>query len=154
MVSVYWRKIRVVILYGAVIVFLFSLLTWPELSHAQIRVEVFTNSQFPIENTENLKQASITVYELDDVQKTLGQINTELQELSPSTAQQMAESQLASHRDILKQDFQGLMLAKQYGIERLPTVVVNGDAQIIGQTDIGAAIQEYLSWKQKNDLAS
>ena len=105
MVSVYWRKIRVVILYGAVIVFLFSLLTWPELSHAQIRVEVFTTSQFPIENTENLKQASITIYELEDAQSVLGKINAELQGLSPSGARQLAESQLMLHMDIFKQDF-------------------------------------------------
>lgn len=139
-----------VVMGALAVVTLLALLALPRISHAALNVDVFTTSQFPIVDAQAQSGATIHVYKLDGVKNTLGQINAGLQGLSPKFARSQAQSVLAMKMTALKQDFQGLMLAKQYGIQRLPAIVFNTSAQVIGQTDVGVAIQEYQSWQQNH----
>lgn len=42
----------------------------------------------------------------------------------------------------------GLAKAQQYGIDRYPAVVINGEAIVYGLTDINEALRRYADWRE------
>ena len=42
----------------------------------------------------------------------------------------------------------GLAKAMQYGVDRYPAIVFNGEVAIYGVTDIGEALDRYRLWRE------
>jgi len=83
------------------------------------RIEVFTLSGHPIEaNTA-----------------AISPVQDRFQHLDRATS------------DSLRQSAVGLAKAMQYGIDRIPAVVFDGQAVVYGVTDISAALAHYQAWQ-------
>jgi integrating conjugative element protein (TIGR03757 family) len=110
---------------------------------APLKVEVFTNAAIPL---ANIGQA--TVYQLDGLQL----IEAELSQGLPGDevqAQRIAQERMQRMGTALQKRVanagRGLMLAREYGIERVPAVVIDGKAVVYGMPDVAAAVAAYRS---------
>lgn len=108
-----------------------------------LKVEVFTNAAIALANI-----GEATVYQLDGLQL----LETELSQGLPADegqAQRIAQERMQRMGPVLQQRVanagRGLMLAREYGIERVPAVVINGKAVVYGMPDVAAAVAAYRS---------
>ena len=109
-------------------------------------LEVFTTSEFPVSPTK-MSDVDVTVYNLDQLQQSIAQVNQQLQSMSKPDAEAGAKQLLIGQIPLLRDEFKGLELAQQYGIQQLPTIVFDhGKAESIGMTDLGIAVLDYQAW--------
>ena len=111
-------------------------------------IEVFTDSRTPVRNN----QSSATVYKVDRIDR-LQQVLSEGLPSEPETAKQAAlhrfqrmDSQISSE---LENTAKGLVQAMQYGIDRYPAIVFDGEIVVYGITDIQAATRMYEQWREE-----
>jgi hypothetical protein len=109
-------------------------------------LEVFTTSAFPIGLTD-MPDVNLKVYNLDQLQQSIAQVDQELQSMSTLDAETGAKQLLLGQIPLLRDQFHGLALAQQYGIQQLPTIVFDhGKAESVGITDLGIAVLDYQAW--------
>tara|TARA_R100001480_G_scaffold36013_9_gene48492 strand:+ start:1585 stop:2022 length:438 start_codon:yes stop_codon:yes gene_type:complete len=111
-----------------------------------IAIEVFTDSMNPVANGAD----GITVYHIDRIDRLQQELSKDLP-VNPEAAKQTAlhrfqriDSHLSSE---LENAAKGLVQAMQYGIDRYPAIVFDGNAVVYGITDIRAATQRYRQWQ-------
>ena len=109
-------------------------------------IEVFTDSMNPVANNAD----DITVYYIDRIDRLQKELSKDLP-ADPVTAKQTAlhrfqriDSHLSSE---LENAANGLVQAMQYGIDRYPAIVFDGNAVVYGITDVRAATQRYRQWQ-------
>ena len=109
-------------------------------------IEVFADSMNPVANGAD----GITVYYIDRIDRLQQELSKELP-ADPVTAKQTALHRFQrmdnklSHE--LKNAANGLVQAVQYGIDRYPAIVFDGNAVVYGITDVRAATQRYRQWQ-------
>ena len=124
-------------------------------SSEPIRVEVFTAQDLPIQPLRRggAASAKITteVYEIDGIARLEAivseQLPTEanaarrvaLQRVSQADAVRIEQAQRAAV---------GLVRAAEYGIDRFPAMVFDGQAVVYGVTDIEEALHRYRLWHE------
>lgn len=105
------------------------------------RVEVFVNSAMLITNA-----AGATVYLLDGLQLLEAQLSQGLP-ATEAEAAQVARERVQRLGGQLQQRAanaaQGMVLATQYGIDRIPAIVIDGRAIVYGMTDVQKAVAAY-----------
>jgi len=91
------------------------------------------------------------VYELDGIQR----IETKLSEGLTADPEKSKRVVLQRFQELREDDrarmqraAMGLAKAMQYGIDRYPAIVFDGDVAIYGVTDIGEALQRYQEWRE------
>lgn len=109
-------------------------------------VEVFTDSRFPVVGgTDNA-----TVYVIDRIDQLQQELSKDLPR-NPETAKQLALTRFQRMDNHLSSELEnaskGLVQAMQYGIDRCPAMVFDGQAVIYGVTDINAATRIYQQWQ-------
>ena len=111
-------------------------------------IEVFTDSRTPVRNNHS----SATVYKVDRID-LFQQALSEGLPSDPETAKQAAlhrfqrmDSQISSE---LENTAKGLVQAMQYGIDRYPAIVFDGEIVVYGITDIQAATRMYEQWREE-----
>lgn len=109
-------------------------------------IEVFTDSMNPVANNAD----GITVYYIDRIDRLQKELSKDLP-ANPEAAKQAAlhrfqrmDSHLSSE---LENAAKGLVQAMQYGIDRYPAIVFDGNAVVYGITDVRAATQRYRQWQ-------
>lgn len=119
-------------------------------------VEVFTASALPIARDADLSWASsgvigLHIYELDSIQR----IEAKLSEGLTADPEQSKRVVLQHLRELHEEDrarmqraAMGLAKAMQYGIDRYPAIVFDGEVAIYGVTDIGEALHRYQQWRE------
>lgn len=118
-----------------------------------LSLEVFTMATLPISGQDDrrLHGASVTVYAVDG----LARFETLLSEDLPSEADaakaeairrigELNEARMASAKEAAT----GLAKAVQYGVNRYPAIVFEGDAVIYGMTDLVDAVARYEAWRE------
>lgn len=124
----------------------------------RIGLEVFTTSQRPVVElaaksaTNALPGYAVTVYEIDGLQFTERKLSHDLptdhrqsQHLAMQRLQRLEEPELQRMRGAAV----GLGKAMQYGIDRTPAVVFDGEAVVYGVTDVSAAVETYEAWRME-----
>ena len=112
-------------------------------------IEVFTDSSLQIVFENNLAN----VYVIDRVHKLQEELSIDLPADSESAKAlalqrfQRMDAQLSSE---LENAAKGLVQATQYGIDRYPAIVFDGQAVVYGLTDIRAATQLYQRWQAES----
>ena len=122
----------------------------------RIPLEVFTTSQRPVvefapESVANaLSGYAVTVYEIDGLQFTERKLSQDLpadrgqsQDLAMQRLRRLQEPELRRMRGAAL----GLAKAMQYGIDRTPAVVFDGEAVVYGVTDVSVAAEAYAAWQ-------
>ncbi|MBT2989933.1 MAG: TIGR03757 family integrating conjugative element protein [Candidatus Thiodiazotropha sp. (ex Ctena orbiculata)] len=115
-------------------------------------IEVFTSGKYPLVNTEakesesQLRGLEITVYEIDGIQSIERSLSLDLP-ADPEQSKRMALQRIQrlddKTRSRMQSAAQGLAKAMQYGIDRYPAIVFDGQAVVYGVTDLQAAIAHY-----------
>ena len=125
-------------------------LYWP------VQVEVFTasglqlDSKIPIEIKEPIQDTDLHVYEMNGIQSVEADLSANL----PANANQskrlalqriqMLDNQVRAR---MQRSAIGLAMAMQYGVDRYPAIVFDGQAVVYGLTDLQAALAHYHVWR-------
>jgi integrating conjugative element protein (TIGR03757 family) len=111
-----------------------------------IAIEVFTGSMNPVANGTD----GITVYYIDRIDRIQQELSKDLP-ANPEAAKQTALRRFQRMDNKLSHELEnasnGLLQAMQYGIDRYPAIVLDGNAVVYGITDVRAAIQRYRQWQ-------
>ena len=120
-------------------------------------IEVFTSAERPLIETDandsggDLQGLAITVYEIDGIQSLERELSLDLP-VEPQQSKAMVLQRIqhldAPTRARMHSAATGLAKALQYGVERYPAVVFDGEVAIYGVTDIREALQRYQQWRE------
>ena len=112
-------------------------------------VEVFTASDVPINPDHQVDR--LQVYEIDGIQQFEEQVSRGLSE-DANTAKLQAIKRTTQLDEGQKQQVERaavvLSKAMQYGIDRYPAIVFDGEAVVYGLTDLTEAIHRYRQWRE------
>lgn len=120
-------------------------------------VEVFTTTELPVTGEAAINSQAVHaktefhVYELDSIQR----IETKLSEGLTADPEQSKQVVLQRFQQLHEDDrarmqraAMGLAKAMQYGIDRYPAIVFDGEVAIYGVTDVGEALHRYQQWRE------
>ena len=120
------------------------------------RIEVFISAKHSIVeiNTKgagsSLQGSEITVYEIDGIQSVEREISLNLP-ADPQQSKQFALQRIQNMDDQarahMKRSAIGLAKAMQYGIDRYPAIIFDGQVVIYGVTDLQTALAHYQAWR-------
>ncbi len=123
-----------------------------------VRVEVFTAQDLPTQPVRRgdavLASAPmmIEVYSLDGIERFEAILSEQLP-TDPNAARRAAlkrASQVDAERiEETQRAAVGLVRAAEYGIDRYPAIVFDGQAVLYGVTDLGEALRHYRMWQGK-----
>ncbi|MGH2371822.1 MAG: TIGR03757 family integrating conjugative element protein [Chloroflexota bacterium] len=111
------------------------------------RIEIFTTARTPIATAST---SAVLVYNLDLPARIEAELSTRLPQ-DREAAAQLASAELQGawrkSAETLTHAYQGLLKARQYGLQKLPAVVFDGQAVIYGITDLSQALSHYRRWQ-------
>ena len=120
-------------------------------------VEVFTTTEFPVSGEVAITseaahaKTEFHVYELDGIQRIEAMLSEGLT-ADPEQAKQVVLQRFQElheeDRARMQRAAMGLVKAMQYGIDRYPAIVFDGEVAIYGVTDIGEALHRYQEWRE------
>ena len=111
-----------------------------------IAIEVFTGSMNPVANSMD----GITVYYIDRIDRIQQELSKDLpanSEAAKQTVLRRFQRMYTRLSHELENAANGLVQAMQYGIDRYPAIVFDGNAVVYGITDVRAATQRYRQWQ-------
>ena len=119
-------------------------------------IEVFTSAKYPVVETDatgsgsHLQGPVITVYEIDGIQSVERELSLNLP-AEPQQSKQIALQRIQNldeqTRSRMQASATALAKAMQYGIDRYPAIVFDGQAVVYGVTDLQAALAHYQAWQ-------
>jgi integrating conjugative element protein (TIGR03757 family) len=119
-------------------------------------IEVFTSAQYPVVETDATGSGShfqgpvITVYEIDGIQSVERDLSLNLP-VEPQQSKQIALQRIQSldeqTRSRMQASATALAKAMQYGVDRYPAIVFDGQAVVYGVTDLHVALAHYQAWR-------
>lgn len=119
-------------------------------------VEIFTTTELPVASEAVISQQTgyreieFHVYELDGVQRIEAKLSKGLSadpEQSKRVVLQHFQKLHEEDRASMQRAAMGLAKVAQYGIDRYPAIVFDGELAIYGVTDIGEALHRYQQWQ-------
>lgn len=119
-------------------------------------IEVFTSTDLPINggaaiNPDTTRsKIELQIYNLDGIQRIESQLSEGLTsdpEQSKRVVLQRFQQLHEEDRAQMQRAAMGLAKAAQYGIDRYPAIVFDGEVAIYGVTDIGEAVHRYQQWQ-------
>lgn len=109
-------------------------------------IEVFTDSRHQVVSGND----HTTVYVIDRINRLQQELSIDLP-VDPESAKALALQRFQRMDTQLSRELEnaakGLVQATQYGIDRYPAIVFDGQAVLYGLTDIHAATQLYQRWQ-------
>ena len=115
-------------------------------------IEVFTSAKLPIVKPagSNLQGSEITVYEIDGIQSVERDLSLNLP-VEPQQSKQISSQRIQNldeqTRSRMQASATALTRAMQYGVNRYPAIVFDGQAVVYGVTDLEAAFAHYQMWR-------
>ncbi len=122
-------------------------------------IEVFTTTDLPVTGESTISQqadymeSELHVYELDGIQRIEAKLSKDLTadpEQSKLVVLQRFQQLHDGDRAQMQRAAMGLAKAVQYGIDRYPAMVFDGQVVVYGLTDLEVALQHYRSWRAGN----
>jgi len=121
-------------------------------------VEVFTTIDSPIAGDAGINRRALRgekefhVYELDGIRRTEAKLSEGLQadpEQSKRVVLQRFQQMREGDRTRMQRAAIGLAKAMQYGVDRYPAIVFDGQAVVYGITDVQTALAHYRTWRRE-----
>lgn len=128
----------------------------PAAGHAHL-VEVFTTTKSPVTGASGFNQqpgsgeSELHVYELDGIQSIEAKLSEGLTadpEQSRRVVLQRFQQLHEEDRARMQRAAMGLTKAMQYGIDRYPAIVFDGEGAIYGVADFDEALHRYQQWRE------
>lgn len=122
-------------------------------------IEVFTSSDLPITGKAAINPDSVRsktdlhIYELDGIERIEAKLSKGLTgdpEQSKRVVLQRFQQLHEEDRVQMQRAAMGLAKAVQYGIDRYPAIVFDGQVVVYGLTDLEVALQHYRAWRTRN----
>ena len=117
-------------------------------------IEIFTTTDSFVAGVTAISQqyrgSAFHVYELDGIQRIEARLSKDLSpdpKLSKHIVLQRIQQLDDTNRARMQRTAVGLSKAVQYGIDRYPAIVFDGQAVVYGLTDLKAALQHYRAWR-------
>jgi len=120
-------------------------------------VEVFTTTDLPVTGEAAITgeaahaKTEFQVYELDGIHRIEAKLSDGLTadpEQSKQVVLRRFQQLHEEDRARMQRAAMGLAKAMQYGINRYPVIVFDGEVAIYGVTDIGEALHRYQEWRE------
>lgn len=120
-------------------------------------IEVFTTTDFPVTNEATInrqttyRESVLHVYKLDGIQRIEAKLSKGLTadpDQSKRIVLQRIQQLDEAARAWMQRTAMGLAKAVQYGIDRYPAIVFDGEVVIYGVTDIREALRQYQQWRE------
>ena len=120
-------------------------------------IEVFTSSDLPIigeaaiNRQPDYRESKLHVYELDGMLRSEATLSEGLSadpEQSKRIVLQRIQQLNEANRAQMQHAAMGLAKAVQYGVDRYPAIVFDGEVAIYGLTDIREALHRYQQWRE------
>lgn len=121
-------------------------------------VEVFTITESPITSVSAFdqqpvsKEIELCVYEIDGIRHIEAKLSNELTN-NPEQAKRITLDRIQHMDDQSKTKMQmaakGLAKAMQYGVDRYPAIVFDGQVVVYGVTDVQSALAHYRVWRRE-----
>lgn len=120
-------------------------------------VEIFITTESPVAGEAAINRQPVHgeqefhIYELDSIQRIEAKLSEGLT-ADPEQAKQVVLQRFQQlheeDRARMQRAAMGLAKAMQYGIDRYPAIVFDGEVIIYGVTDIGEALHRYQEWRE------
>ena len=119
-------------------------------------IEIFTTTdssvagEAAISQHPDYRKTELQIYELDGIQRIERQLSEGLTadpEQSKRVVLQRFQKLQEEDRAQMQRAAMGLAKAMQYGIDRYPAIVFDGEVAIYGVTDIDEALHRYQQWQ-------
>ncbi|MBT2969636.1 MAG: TIGR03757 family integrating conjugative element protein [Candidatus Thiodiazotropha sp. (ex Ctena orbiculata)] len=119
-------------------------------------IEVFTSVKYPLVGARGIGNDShglaVTVYEIDGIQSMEKDLSVGMP-ADPEKSKRIALHRIQHMDDQSKTKMQmaaqGLAKAMQYGVDRYPAIVFDGQAVVYGVTDVQSALAHYRVWRRE-----
>jgi len=120
-------------------------------------IEVFTSSDLPITGRAVINTApgqptsELQIYNMDGIQRIEAKLSKDLSadpEQSKRIVLQRIQQLSTTDRGQMQHAAIGLAKAVQYGVDRYPAIVFDGEVAIYGVTDIREALHRYQQWRE------
>ena len=119
-------------------------------------IEAFTSVKYPFVGATGIGNNShglaVTVYEIDWIEFIERGLSTDMP-ADPEKSKRIALHRIQNMDDQSKTKMQmaaqGLAKAMQYGVDRYPAIVFDGQAVVYGVTDVQTAITHYQTWRRE-----
>lgn len=122
-------------------------------------IEVFTLSDLPITGGAVTNSApgrptpDLQIYNLDGIQRIEAKLSESLS-ADPEQSKRIVLQRIQQLDEVSRAQMQhaamGLAKVVQYGIDRYPAIVFNGQVVVYGLTDLEVALQHYRAWRTGN----
>ena len=129
----------------------------PVTRHSHL-VEVLTVTELPVTGEATItgravhRETEFHLYELDGIQRIEAKLSDGLT-ADPGQSKQVVLQRLQELREDdrtrMKRAAMGLAKAMQYGVDRYPAIVFDGQAVVYGITDVQTAIAHYRTWRRE-----
>ncbi|MBV2137072.1 MAG: TIGR03757 family integrating conjugative element protein [Candidatus Thiodiazotropha sp. (ex Ctena orbiculata)] len=122
-------------------------------------VEVFTTTESPVTGAPVVNRLVVQgktefqVYELDGIQSIEAKLSEGLTadaEQSKRVVLQRFQLLREENHAQIQSTAMGLAKAMQYGVDRYPAIVFDGQAVIYGVTDVQTALAHYRTWRRED----
>ncbi len=117
-------------------------------------IEIFTTTDQPISAIETFvakhPETDVRIHKLDAIKQLEGKLSQGLS-ADPDKAKRLVLRKLQQlsndTRSQLETSARSLAKAVQYGIEKYPAIVFDGELVVYGLTDLSAALMHYRHWQ-------
>ena len=124
----------------------------PDVIEVLTTTEVPVNGEVAINQQLDTREIELHIFELDGIQRIEAKLSKDLS-ADPEHARRMALRRIGQLDEAAQTRMQraatGLAKAVQYGIDRYPAIVFNGQGVIYGLTDLDTAFQYYWVWQTR-----
>ena len=119
-------------------------------------IEAFTSVKYPFVFARGIGNDShgldITIYEIDGIESIERDLSIDMP-ADPEKSKRIALDRIqhmdGQTRTKMHMAAQGLAKAMQYGVDRYPAIVFDGQAVVYGVTDVETALAHYQKWRQE-----
>ena len=119
-------------------------------------IEAFTSVKYPFVDTRGIDNKSrgpdTTVYEIDGIKSMERGLSVDMP-ADPERSKRIALHRIQhmddQSRTKMHMAAQGLAKAMQYGVDRYPAIVFDGQAVVYGITDVQTALAHYQTWRRE-----
>lgn len=122
----------------------------------QPSIEIITSDEFPVAGIDDLKKHGIDIklYNFDDGKRMIKKLESGLpnneKDAKKAMQQRIKSMGNAALKKLFTEAYQAVIIGTQHRLTRYPAVIFNqGQAVILGVTDIPHALALYHQWKAK-----
>ena len=120
-------------------------------------IEVFTTTDLPVagegvkESLSESRKVNLQVFELDGIQQTEARLSKGLS-ADPDKSRRVVLDRFQRLREEdrrrIRSAAMGLAKASQYGVDRYPAIVFDGEVVVYGISDVHLALLHYHQWQE------